>query len=922
MSKKVDTLMIEFLKENVDMFAWSPSDFKGIDAEIIVHRLNVDPMVRPVKQKKRSFGAERNKIIEEEVRKLSKAGYVSEVQYTDWLANVVVVPKASRKWRMCTDFKDLNKACPKDPYPLPRIDLLVDSTTGYELFSMMDAYQGYHQIFMAEEDRIKTSFITDQGIYCYNVMPFGLKNAGATYQRLVNRMFKNQIGSTMEVYVDDMLVKSTEGDHLKELRRAFEIMRAYGMKLNPSKCTFGVRGGKFLGYMVSEKGIEANPEKIQAIMGLRSPRTLNEMQKLTEEAVSSMLVREQEKNQNPVYYVSKMLQGAEKRYTQIEKLALALVITARKLRPYFQSHKVVVLTNHTLKHIMMRPDAPGRLVKWAIELGEYDIEYQGRNAIKAQALANFIVEFTEEQAQEEKGGWLLHVDGSSNASNGGAGVLLQGPDGVEIEVAARLSFSATNNEAEYEALVLGLQLASEAGIKELNVCTDSQLVAMQVERNYETRERTMVQYLGKVKELMARFDKCTVQQIPRSENERADALSKFGAMVAGVKERKITLIIKEHPIIEEKEEVQMIESSSSWKADFMNYLKDGTLPDDLIKAKRIKFKATRFTVVENDLYKRTIDGPLLKCLDEERAQYVLREIHKGSCGNHSGGRSLAQKVIRQGYFWPTLVKNAMEFARKCESCQRFASLIHTPATPMEPVRIACPFDQWGIDILGPFPLAVAQKKFIVVVVEYFTKWVEAEALAKITEKEMINFIWKNIICRFDIPRIMISDNEGAKGYWVEELPGVLWAYGTTPRSSTGETPFCLVYGTEAIIPAEIGEETQRVAQYEIKRNKEERAFDLTMIEEKREAAYAKILHHKGLMMRSYNRRIKPRCFQVGDLVLKKVEVSKHMGKLDPGWEGPFKVIKIKKPGTYKLQDMEGKDLPRPWNVHNLKRFYA
>ncbi|KAL0447287.1 UNVERIFIED_CONTAM: Transposon Tf2-12 polyprotein [Sesamum latifolium] len=249
--------MIELLRESADLFAWSPSDFRGIDPEVIVHRLNVDPMVRPMKQKKRSFGVERNRIIEEEVSKLKEAGYVSEVQYTDWLENVVVVPKASGKWRMCTDFTDLNKACPKDPYPLPQIDLLVDSTTGYELFSMMDANQGYHQIFMAEEDRIKTSFITDRGIYCYNVMPFGLKNAGATYQRLVNKMFKDQIGSTMEVYVDDMLVKSMkEVDHLKDLKQAFETMRSYGMKLNPSKCTFGVKGGKFLGYMVSERGIE------------------------------------------------------------------------------------------------------------------------------------------------------------------------------------------------------------------------------------------------------------------------------------------------------------------------------------------------------------------------------------------------------------------------------------------------------------------------------------------------------------------------------------------------------------------------------------------------------------------------------------------------------------------------------------------
>ncbi|KAL0313504.1 UNVERIFIED_CONTAM: hypothetical protein Sradi_5749700 [Sesamum radiatum] len=411
---------------------------------------------------------------------------------------------------------------------------------------------------------------------------------------------------------------------------------------------------------------------------------------------------------------------------------------------------------------------------------------------------------------------------------------------------------------------------------------------------------------------MGRFDKCTVQQIPRSENERADALSKFGAMATGVRERKITLLVKEHPVIEEREEIQASESNCSWMRDLVNYLTTGILPDDPILAKRIKFKAVRFTMVGGDLYKRTVDGPLLKCLSDEKALYVLREVHEGSCGNHSGGRSLAQKITRQGYFWPTLVKDATEFARKCESCQKFASLIHAPVVPLEPIRIACPFDQWGIDILGPFPTAIAQKKFIVVAVEYFTKWVETEALAKITEREMINFIWKNIICRL----------EGARGSWVEELPGVLWAYRTTPRSSTGETPFCLVYGTEAIIPAEIGEETQRVAQYQAERNQEERSFDLTVIEEKRDAAYARILHHKGLMLRSYNRRIRPRCFQVGDLVLKKVEVSKHVGKLDPGWEGPFKVVEIKKPGTYKLQDLDGKNLPRPWNVHNLKKFYA
>ncbi|KAL0328148.1 UNVERIFIED_CONTAM: Retrovirus-related Pol polyprotein from transposon gypsy [Sesamum calycinum] len=192
------------------------------------------------------------------------------------------ISEATGKWRMCTNYTNLNKACPKDPYPLPRIDLLMDSTVGCELFSMMDTYQEYHQIFMAEEDRVKTSFITKSGIYCYNVMPFDLKNTGATYQRLVNKMFEDQIGTSMQVYADDMLVKSKkESDHLAHLKQAFEVMRAYGMKLNPTKCMLEVRGGRFLGYMVSERGIETNPKNIKVIMQLKSPRTRKDVQKLT-----------------------------------------------------------------------------------------------------------------------------------------------------------------------------------------------------------------------------------------------------------------------------------------------------------------------------------------------------------------------------------------------------------------------------------------------------------------------------------------------------------------------------------------------------------------------------------------------------------------------------------------------------------------
>ncbi|KAL0345837.1 UNVERIFIED_CONTAM: Transposon Ty3-G Gag-Pol polyprotein [Sesamum radiatum] len=172
------------------------------------------------------------------------AGHVEEIQYLEWLSNVVLIPKPGGKWRMCIDFRDLNKACPKDFYPLPRIDQLVDSTSRCELLSMTDASQGYHQIMLAPGDKKRVSLITSAGTFCYTAMPFGLKNAGATYERLVDKIFRHQIGRNMEVYVDDMLVKSKKApDHIKDLEETFSVLRKYKLKLNLGKCAFGVQDG-------------------------------------------------------------------------------------------------------------------------------------------------------------------------------------------------------------------------------------------------------------------------------------------------------------------------------------------------------------------------------------------------------------------------------------------------------------------------------------------------------------------------------------------------------------------------------------------------------------------------------------------------------------------------------------------------------
>ena len=265
----------------MDIFAWSHADLEEIDPEVATDRLNVSPRHKPVRQKLRGASTERAQAMDKEVGKLIENGAVKEVAYLEWLSNVVMVTKANGKWRLCVDFTELDKACPKDSYPLPWINLLIDATAGHELLTFLDAYSGYNHINTHPPDQEQTSFITLKGTYCYRVMPFRLKNAGETYQRLVNKMFQFQIESTIEVYVDNMLVKSlTVAYHIDHLQETFNILWSYHMKLNPEKCAFGVGSGKFLGFMVNQRGIEANPDKIKAILDMKSPSSTKELQRL------------------------------------------------------------------------------------------------------------------------------------------------------------------------------------------------------------------------------------------------------------------------------------------------------------------------------------------------------------------------------------------------------------------------------------------------------------------------------------------------------------------------------------------------------------------------------------------------------------------------------------------------------------------
>ena len=275
------------LQQNRDVFAWAHSDMSWISPSIAFHQLNILSTSKPVRQKIRRFHPDRQKVIQEEIEKLLEVGFIREVEYPEWLANTVVVPKKGGKWRVCVDYTNLNDVCPKDSFPLPRIDQIADATSGHEMLSFLDAFFGYHQIPMAPEDEEKIAFITPRGLYCYKVMPFGLKNAGATYQRLMTKIFKPLIGDVVEVYIDDVVVKSkTRSEHTQNLQKVFHLLRKYGMKLNPTKCVFGVSSGKFLGFMVTQRGIEINPDQVKVVTNTLPPTNKKGLQRLTGKLVA------------------------------------------------------------------------------------------------------------------------------------------------------------------------------------------------------------------------------------------------------------------------------------------------------------------------------------------------------------------------------------------------------------------------------------------------------------------------------------------------------------------------------------------------------------------------------------------------------------------------------------------------------------
>ena len=386
-------------------------------------------------------------------------------------------------------------------------------------------------------------------------------------------------------------------------------------------------------------------------------------------AVSLVLIRVDSGVQRPVYYVSKSLHEAEVRYLSLEKAILVVVLGTHKLPHYFQAHIVVVLTQLPLKTILRSADYTGRIAKWGTLLGAFDIKYMPRTSIKGQVLVDLVAKFTEPEIEEslQVGNmdeklvgtisqgrlptWDVYVDGASNQKGSGVGLVLMSPEKVVIEKFLRLDFSATNNEAEYKALLVGMAIVQRMGVKSIKLFSDSRLVVSQVRGEFEAKDERMQGYLSQVKCLQLKFDFFDLLDVPRGGNAHADSLAMLATSSAQDLPRVILVEDLYKPTeTRETAQIHQIRVGSSWMDSIIRFLREDILPEERIEADKVRRKATSYWLSENHkLYKRSFLGPYLLCVHPELTESLLEELHEGICGSHTGGRSLAHRVITQGY---------------------------------------------------------------------------------------------------------------------------------------------------------------------------------------------------------------------------------------------------------------------------------
>ncbi|GKE18051.1 reverse transcriptase domain-containing protein [Tanacetum coccineum] len=501
---------------------------------------------------------------------------------------------------------------------------------------------------MAEEDEDKTTFVAGEGVYCYRKMPLGLKNTGATYQRLVDKVFNEKIGRNLKAYVDDMVIKSTsEEDMLTDIKETFQS----GYK----KQQQDLRNEEICGDFSNAHSANTWRSSNDVSHSFDRKHKRNFIYEKGRRTCSYLL-----RKQSPI--------GSRAQLPCIVKTHTSVGTRSEKAANiYFQAHTVAILTNSPIKQTLMKPEKSGRVAKWEIELGEHDIMFQARSNNNKETPKYFLIETppkdnlnevgrkTDTKLEETKPRceWKLYTDGASSSDGSGACLMLIDPEGKKYTYALRFNFETTNSKAEYEALLAGLRIAQEMEIVNLTIFIDSQLLVNQIKGIYAAKQPAIKEYLQRTKETLRSFNNYTIEHIRRNQNKKADSLSKLASMTFKYLTKEVLVEVLVRMSIEEKEVLQVeTKEEESWMTPIYEYLLSGLLLEDSKVSRNIRNKAPQYKLIRGNLYKKSFYTPWLHGIAPPKTNDVIKEIHEGSCGFNMEPCSMVVRITKQGYYWP------------------------------------------------------------------------------------------------------------------------------------------------------------------------------------------------------------------------------------------------------------------------------
>ncbi|XP_024156411.1 uncharacterized protein LOC112164453 [Rosa chinensis] len=615
-----------------------------------------------------------------------------------------------------------------------------------------------------------------------------------------------------EKYEDMPVVKSQrKGDHITDLRKVFERIRQHKLKMNPAKCVFGVRAGDFLGFIVHQRGIEVPEDKASAVINATAPRTKKELQRLlgkiqpfspllklqgqaefvwepkhqeafdriktylasppvlvppragiplklyisaTEASIGSLLAQDDEGGiEHAIFYLSQTLTDCE---TSVQVATLHVILYYLHHRSNGSSQIHVIAAYFERPHWQVGP-RPFRI----------SLQYVPQKAVKGQAIADFLAHHLTLEIPTAK---ELEIATETLA---GAGIVLENPTGDRFSYSFQLEFKCTNNQAEYEALIIGLEVLLEMGVRDVQIRGDSQLVINQLQNVYRCASWLLMPYLNRAIELLDQFTDVDLEHIPRERNFAANELAQLATGITlkyGVRERLLKVERRtlpswlarpdspDDPVVAVLEPIDV-----DWRIPLVAYLKR---PDPTADRK-IRFLALNYLLRGDELRRRGEDGMDFRCVYGREAKRLMREAHTGICGAHQAGPKMRWLIRRHGYYWPSILKDCIAFAKGCEDCQAHGPVQHVPNIPMQPIIKPWPARGWALDLIGMIhPHSSLQHKFIIVATDFFTKWVEAEPLKEASGCTIRQFIFRNILCRFGVPEVLVSDRGGQRSWEV------------------------------------------------------------------------------------------------------------------------------------------------------------